>query len=340
MKPRTAISCKAAAAAAVASCAGAAASPCHASTPLAYYLQSAGPAAAPVRTLGWTLGALCAFVCVAIAVLLALAIVRRRGLSGDDGERTANTFVLAGTAVSAVLLLGAMVAMLRVLAAVADPPGTPAVALTVTACDWWWKVTYTTPSGETFDTANEIHIPTGTPVLVRLNSADVIHAFWVPALAGKTQTIPGQTNHQWIEADQPGIWRGQCTQFCGPQHAHMAFEVVAQPPGDYARWLASESRPASPPAGGDALRGAQVFAGRCAACHTIRGTEARGAQAPDLTHLQSRRLIAAGTLANTPANLSNWIAHAQQIKPESLMPDIALSPDDSRALASWLATLQ
>lgn len=320
---------------------------CGAATPLAYYLHSAGPAAAPVRTLGWALGALCVFVCVVITALLAFAILKRRrevqdGGAQSDGERAANTLVIAGSAISAVLLLGAMVAMLRVLAAVAEPPQDPGLAITVTAYDWWWKATYTTPAGATFDTANEIHIPTGTPVLVRLKSADVVHAFWVPALAGKTQTIPGQTNRQWIEADRPGVWRGQCTQFCGAQHAHMAFEVVADTPDRFAQWLAAQARPAAAPASADtdAVHGQQVFADRCAACHAIRGTDAHGAQAPDLTHLQSRRLIAAGTLANTPANLGDWIAHAQQIKPESLMPDIALSPDDAHALAAWLATLQ
>ncbi|WP_373681719.1 cytochrome c oxidase subunit II [Paraburkholderia tropica] len=321
------------------------------SMPLAYFLHSAGPAAAPVRLLGWALAALCVGVCIAIAVLLVLAMRRpgsrvARARTGEHavvdntGDRDAHRIVAIGTAISTVLLLGALVAMLRVLAAVADPPRAAALSVRVTAYDWWWKVTYTTPSGARFATANEIHLPTGEPVQIDLDSADVIHAFWVPALAGKTQAIPGQVNHQWLEADHPGVWRGQCTQFCGAQHAHMALEVVAQTPGDFAHWLDVQSRPAAPPANAAAHHGEQIFAAQCAACHTVRGTRADGAQAPDLTHLASRRLIAAGTLANTSANRLDWVAHAQRIKPGSLMPDVVLTPADAHDLSAWLDTLQ
>ncbi|SDE17910.1 cytochrome c oxidase subunit II [Paraburkholderia lycopersici] len=321
-------------------------------TPLAYFLHSAGPAAAPVRVLDWALAALCIAVCIVIALLLFMALRRRRdavpqdeampqaNVADEEGERTANRIVAVGTAISSVLLLGALVGMLRVLAAVAEPPRAPSLTVTVTAYDWWWRVTYRTPGGTTLETANEIHIPTGEPVRVDLKSADVVHAFWVPALAGKTQAIPGQVNHQWLQADHPGVWRGQCTQFCGPQHAHMAMEVVAQAPADFARWLAAQQKPAASAQSGAAQRGEQRFAARCAGCHTVRGTQAAGEQAPDLTHLASRRLIAAGTLANTPANRLDWVAHAQQIKPESLMPDIALTPAEASDLGAWLDTLQ
>jgi len=323
-----------------------AASAVQAETPLAYFLHSGGPAAQPVRALGWGLAALCVFVVVAIAALLAFALARHRaaGAEPDAGAaRTANAIVSLGTAISAVLLFGALVAMLRVLVAVAQPPRQPALTLHVTAYDWWWKVRYPQNAGTdgaAFDTANEIHIPVGEPVSVELDSADVIHAFWVPALAGKTQTIPGQTNHQWLQADRPGVYRGQCTQYCGAQHAHMAFEVVAQSRDDFARWLDAQRRPAAAPTTLAALRGERVFDARCAACHAIRGTDAHGAQAPDLTHLLSRRLLAAGALDNTPANLHRWIAHAQRIKPGTLMPDIALAPADAHDLDAWLTTLQ
>ncbi|WP_425468186.1 cytochrome c oxidase subunit II [Paraburkholderia guartelaensis] len=329
---------------------------CLAGTPLAYFLHSAGPASGPVRVLDWALAALCVGVCIVIAVLLYAAIRRKRRESAspdaapsqtsvaderdERDERTANRIIAIGTAISAVLLLGALVGMLRVLAAVADPPSAPALAVTVTAYDWWWKVTYRTPDGASFATANEIHMPTGQPVRVDLQSADVVHAFWVPALAGKTQAIPGQTNHQWLQADQPGVWRGQCTQFCGPQHAHMAMEVVAQPPDDFAHWLDAQAKAAAPAPDGAPTRGEKLFMARCAGCHTVRGTQADGAQGPDLTHLASRRLIAAGTIANTPANRLEWVAHAQQLKPESLMPDIALTPAEASDLSAWLDTLQ
>lgn len=212
----------------------------------------------------------------------------------------------------------------------------------MTAQDWWWAVRYPDDAnGRGFVTANEIHIPVGQPVAIELKSADVIHAFWVPQLAGKTQTIPGQTNRQWLQADRPGIYRGQCSQYCGAQHAHMAFEVVAEPPAAFHAWLAAQRQPAPAPAAGAGAerRGQRVFAARCAGCHAVRGTDAAGDAGPDLTHVGTRRLLAAGTLDNTPDNLRRWIAHAQQVKPQSLMPSIALAPRDADDLAAYLATL-
>ncbi|QGZ64878.1 cytochrome c oxidase subunit II [Paraburkholderia acidisoli] len=312
-------------------------------TPLAYFLHSAGPAAAPVRVLDWALAALCAGVCVVIAGLLGFAMRRKRNVADPAAttrDVTANRIVLVGTIVSSLLLLGALVAMLRVLAAVAEPPREPALTIQVTAYDWWWKVTYIGPSGLPFNTANEIHIPTGEPVRILLQSADVIHAFWVPALAGKTQAIPGQVNRQWLQADRPGIWRGQCTQFCGPQHAHMAMEVIAQSPDDFAHWLDAQAHLVTAPDNEAAQRGEHVFAVHCAACHAVRGSLSSGAQAPDLTHLASRRWLGAGTLVNTHANRLDWVAHAQQIKPESLMPNIVLTPDETHDLGAWMDTLQ
>ncbi|WP_404842302.1 cytochrome c oxidase subunit II [Burkholderia vietnamiensis] len=306
--------------------------------PLAYVGHAAGPAARPVLVLGWALLALCTLVCVTIAVLLAIAIFRRRRRA--SGPRSGLTIVTVGTAVSIVLLFGALVYMLRVLAVVAAPPRPPALTIGVTAHDWWWAVRYPADAdGAAFVTANEIHIPVGEPVLVELTSADVIHAFWVPQLAGKTQTIPGQTNRQWLQADRPGVYRGQCSQYCGAQHAHMAFEVVVEPPAAFRAWLAAQRQPAPADAAGPELRGRRLFTERCAGCHAVRGTDATGDAGPDLTHVGSRRLLAAGTLENTPANLRDWIAHAQQRKPQTLMPSFALAPRDADDLAAYLATL-
>ncbi|SAL89038.1 cytochrome c, monohem [Caballeronia arvi] len=181
----------------------------------------------------------------------------------------------------------------------------------------------------------------GEPVRIRLESAGVIHTFWVPALAGKTQAIPGQTNQQWIQADAPGIYRGQCSQFCGAQHAHMAFEVVAQSRADFASWSASQAalhEPANQNA--SAAAGHKLFDERCAGCHAVRGTSAAGALAPDLTHLNSRRLIAAGTLSNSPTHQLDWIEHAQRIKPDAWMPSMTLTRAEAENLAAFLATLQ
>ncbi|MCI0151750.1 cytochrome c oxidase subunit II [Paraburkholderia sediminicola] len=312
--------------------------------PLNYFLHAAGPAAAPTMRLGWILAALAVAVSVLVAVLLCVAIVRRRPradpatVQPDSGGLA---WIYVGTGVSSVVLLGTLVYVLMTLETVASPARQPNLTVTVTAYDWWWKVAYSDAPdpARNFVTANEIHIPVGEPVKIELRSADVIHAFWVPQLAGKTQTIPGQVNEQWIEADQPGTYRGQCSQFCGAQHAHMAFEVVAQSAQEFDAWRRAQGLAAQPVSGADAVAGQRLFGERCAGCHTVRGTSALGVQAPDLTHLDSRRLLAAGALTNTPAHQLDWIQHAQRIKPDSLMPSIALSAADAAALSAYLSTL-
>jgi cytochrome c oxidase subunit 2 len=318
--------------------------------PLDYFLHAAGPAAGPTMVLGWALAALSMAVIVIVALLLAVAIARRRRIEADHAgptivrdEKAGMRWVYIGTGISSVFLIAALAYTLFTLDSVSAPPRAPSLTLTVTAYDWWWKVQYSdADGGPALVTANEIHIPVGEPVKIVLKSADVIHAFWVPQLAGKTQTIPGQINEQWIQADVPGIYRGQCSQFCGAQHAHMAFEVVAQDRAGFDAWRREQAKPATPVAGAAgalALHGQKLFLDRCAGCHTVRGTDANGAQAPDLTHLDTRRLIAAGTMTNTPEHQLDWIAHAQRIKPDSLMPSIALTANDAAALSAYLATL-
>lgn len=294
--------------------------------------------------LGWVLTAIAVLVTLIIAGLLIGAIVRR-----GPGEKTASLgaesggmrWIYIGTGVSSIALLAMLVYILVTLESVASPAAHPQLTITVTAYDWWWKVDYADDlnPARNFSIANEIHIPIGEPVKVQLKSADVVHAFWVPRLAGKTQTIPGQTNEQWIQAERAGIYRGQCSQFCGAQHAHMAFEVVAQNIADFNAWRDAQGKTATPVGDAALVAGQHLFAERCAGCHTIRGTDANGLQAPDLTHLGSRRTIAAGALTNTPDHLLDWIEHAQRIKPEALMPDIALSTGDAAALSAYLATL-
>ena len=318
--------------------------------PLNYFLHAAGPASAPTLHLDWVFTAICVGVCLIIALLLTIAILRPRPPVHPDGVRGlvatqgGMNWIYIGVGVSTVVLIAMLVYALITLERVAAPNDPPTLTITVTAYDWWWKVAYddAADSSQRFVTANEIHIPVGEPVRIKLDSADVIHAFWVPTLAGKTQTIPGQTNEQWIQADQPGVYRGQCSQFCGAQHAHMAFEVIAQNRADFAAWSAQQAKPhssisiASP----SVAAGQKLFEERCAGCHTVRGSLAEGVQAPDLTHLDSRRLIAAGMLPNTAANQLDWITHAQQIKPESMMPSMVLSRDEATDLSAFLATLQ
>ncbi|PRX31326.1 cytochrome c oxidase subunit 2 [Paraburkholderia sp. BL18I3N2] len=312
--------------------------------PLNYFLHAAGPAAAPTMRLGWAMAAISVTVTVVIAGLLIAAIVRKRPAAASDSldaEAGGMRWIYIGTGVSSVALLAMLVYVLITLESVATPATHPQLSITVTAYDWWWKVDYADDPNpaRNFSTANEIHIPVGEPVKIALKSADVVHAFWVPQLAGKTQTIPGQTNEQWFQADRAGIYRGQCSQFCGAQHAHMAFEVVAQSPADFSAWRDAQGRPAVAATDSSVAAGRRLFAERCAGCHTIRGTDADGLQAPDLTHLNSRRLIAAGAVTNTPDHLLDWIQHAQSIKPEALMPSIALSAGDAAALSAYLATL-
>jgi cytochrome c oxidase subunit 2 len=316
--------------------------------PLQYLIHPAGPASAPTYTLGWALIALVTGVVIIIAVLLVLAIGRRRQPRPPGAAETFPAdggglrWLVIGTGVSSIALFAALVYAMVTLESVASPPHEPPLTIVVTSYDWWWKIAYPDAQNPSraFVTANEIHIPVGVPVRVELNSADVIHTFWAPRLAGKTEMIPGQTNLQWIEADAPGVYRGQCSQFCGSQHAHMAFEVVAQPQADFDAWREAQVRGAAPVAAPDARAGQHIFEERCAGCHSVRGTHAAGMQAPDLTHLASRRLIAAGQMTNTAEHRLDWIEHAQRIKPDSLMPSMPLSASDAAALSAYLSTLQ
>lgn len=206
-----------------------------AAAPLGYFWQAYGPAAIPTMHLGWGITALCVSVVVLVFFLLAGALLRRRPPADERAlgkEQGGLAFVYIGVGLSTVALLITLAYTLVTLEAIAQPSPPPAFTVKVTAHDWWWEVRYEDPADadRPVTTANEIHIPTGVPVRIELESVDVLHAFWVPQLAGKTQAIPGQVNTQWIQADVPGVYRGQCAAFCGAQHAHMGFEVVAQPP--------------------------------------------------------------------------------------------------------------
>lgn len=310
--------------------------------PLNYFLHSYGPAARPVMYLGWLMTGLLSTITLIVALLLIIAILRKRAAADPraiGSESGGLRWVYIGTGISTFILVGLTIYFLMVLNAVAKPSGAPAVTLAVTGYDWWWKIEYEHfDSAQSFVTANEIHIPVGKPVLLKLKSADVIHAFWVPVLAGKTQLIPGLTNQKWIQADVPGIFSGQCAQFCGVGHAHMNLEVVAESPEDFEEWQEAQRR-AAPPVLESNEPGYKLFMEQCAGCHAVRGTEAAGEHGPDLTHLNSRRRIAAGLLTNTPDHLMDWITRAQHYKPGSRMPSMALSDSEAAALASYLSTL-
>jgi cytochrome c oxidase subunit 2 len=207
---------------------------------------------------------------------------------------------------------------------------------------WWWEVRYdgATP-GEMFTTANEIHIPVGTPIRLSLESADVIHSFWVPSLAGKQDLIPGHNNSIELLAQRPGIYRGQCAEFCGLQHAHMSLLIVAEAADAFEKWQASQRAAAATPQESDRAKGAQVFASKpCALCHTIRGTPAGGTVGPDLTHVGSRAYVGAGVLPLNMGSLAAWIADPHGVKPGVNMPPVHLGPDELNAVTAYLIGLK
>jgi cytochrome c oxidase subunit 2 len=226
--------------------------------------------------------------------------------------------------------------------AIADEQGRGEFPITITGQQWWWQVEY--PAGDpslVTATANEVHIPTGRRIHLQLRSVDVIHSFWVPSLAGKRDLIPGRDTELWFQADQPGVFRGQCAEYCGLQHAHMALEVVAQPPSEFNAWLDQQRQNARDPQSPEERRGQQVFQSQsCAFCHSLRGIDAFGASAPDLTHLASRRSLAAGTLPVSTETIADWIGNSQHFKPGTRMPPFALPHDQLQNLATYLGSLK
>jgi len=318
------------------------------SSPLGY-LDAAGPRAHSILPLTYFTLAVSIIVCLVIGVLLWIAVLRRRPgdaaldmraiplQRGTGGIR----WISIGLIVSALPLAVTLVWTLMTLSAIAGPPVNPGLILDVTARQWWWEVQYpSTHPTDIVTTANEIHIPIGVPVLVRLHGSDVIHSFWVPKLSGKTDVIPGMTNLSWLQADAPGRFRGQCSEYCGYQHAHMAFEVVAESKGDFDRWLDGQRREAAPPSTPAQTRGLALVEYRCGLCHRVRGTDAGAISAPDLTHLMSRQTLAAGTLPNNPGNLVGWVQNPQFIKPGNLMPNQELSAQQLSDTLAYLESLE
>jgi cytochrome c oxidase subunit 2 len=212
----------------------------------------------------------------------------------------------------------------------------PSLAVEIVGHQWWWEIRY---PDDRVVTANEIHIPTGTLVRLSVTSTDVIHSFWVPQVTGKVDLIPGKVNRLMFRADQPGVYRGMCAEFCGLQHAHMHLRLIVEPLDDLARWLDREARDASPPATPEAAEGQGVFVARCGECHTVRGVTT-GARGPDLTHLASRRTLGAGLHENSRSNLAGWTTDAQAMKPGNKMPSIPMPEAELAALLTYLEGLE
>lgn len=208
---------------------------------------------------------------------------------------------------------------------------------------WWWEIHYLNDDvSQQFTTANELHLPVGQPVNIEVETADVMHSFWIPALHGKVDLIPGMKNYIRIIASQPGEYMGQCAEYCGEEHARMRLLAVVQKPSDYVAWMAAQRAPAADPTTPEAIAGKQIFAGSpCAMCHTVRGTIAGGRVAPDLTHIGSRKMLASDVYPNNNAWLEAWITHAQSLKPDCEMPNLTqFSGTQLQDLVAYLRQLQ
>jgi cytochrome c oxidase subunit II len=258
-------------------------------------------------------------------------------------DRHLTRWVVGAVALTVVIQIAFLVANFALGRAVAAPPrDRQPIMIDVIGHQWWWEVRYQDPvPANQVTTANEIHVPVGRPVVLRMTARDVIHSFFAPNLFGKKDLIPGHTTQTWFQADTPGVYRGQCAEFCGHQHAKMAFLIIAEPQNQFAQWLGAQRNPAHPPSDTLQERGQLVFmSGSCAMCHAIGGTPAGGRVGPDLTHLASRRTIAAATLRNTRGNLGGWVVDPQRIKPGAYMPPNNLEPADLRALLAYLESLK
>jgi cytochrome c oxidase subunit 2 len=290
----------------------------------------------------WVSAAIFTLVLAFVAFALLRGARRLTGTISSTPERALSRGVAVAVAMTVVVLLALLVASVQTGRTVASLHAASAVTVAITGHQWWWEIEYedTVPSRRVV-TANEIHIPIGTPVVFKVTSRDVIHSFWAPNLQGKRDLIPGYTTAIWLQADRPGMFRGQCAEFCGIQHAHMAFAVVAEPEDNFERWLDDMRGPARDPVTEAERRGRDVFLNaRCAGCHTVRGTPAHGQSAPDLTHIAVRNTLGAGTLPNTLEHLSAWIRDSQASKPGNQMPPNVLPPDDLQALVTYLETLR
>jgi cytochrome c oxidase subunit 2 len=311
------------------------------------YLTTFGPRADPATTLTWGLMDISIAVIVIVTALVVIGMLVKR-VHAPAGELPSVSrggaglnWIYIGVALTVVVLLASMIWTVQVLAEINSPASKPAFTIEITGHQWWWEARYLSPQpDQDFTTANELHIPVGQPVLIKVMSADVIHSFWIPALTGKTDTIPGRVNLGWMQANRPGVYRGQCTEYCGEEHAKMALYAIAQPPAEFEAWRQGQVMSATPPADPQAVQGAALFNDHCGACHEVRGTTAGGLVGPDLTHLASRQTIASGILPNTPAALGGWISDPQTIKPSAKMPATDLSGPQLNAVVAYLGTLK
>ena len=303
-------------------------------------LSPAGPHAAWVAQLSWIMFGAGALILLIVVVMTAIALFAPAGVRAAIGHRGT---VIVGGIVFPLVVLAALFLWVLGGASTLVTAGPPALRVEVVGERWWWRVHYLDADDRVhMVTANEIRIPVGMPVEFRLKTADVIHSFWVPSLAGKLDMIPGRVNSYRFAADKPGVYRGQCAEYCGEQHANMAFYVVAMEQAAFDEWYGAQTLPAREPALASEAAGQELFeSSGCGACHTVRGTGAAGTIGPDLTHVGSRVSLAAGILPNNRGTLAGWISSAQHLKPGNAMPSFdTLSGPELRALAGYLESLK
>jgi cytochrome c oxidase subunit II len=312
-------------------------------------LSPHGVGAARIAELWWVMLALGTAIFLLVVGLLFAALLRgQRGTNttapDSSGGDVARNWPILGGIVLPLVVIGIVFGYsIHTLAAIENPQAKPAVKIEIVGRRWWWEVKY---PDQGVTTANEIHIPVGAPVQVQLQSADVIHSFWVPELHGKMDLIPTRINNITLQADQVGVYRGQCAEFCGLQHAHMGFMVVVQSKDDFNKWLSAQQQPAAAPNDPSAVQGQQVFMNTgCVFCHTVKGLDDKEIDrssidlGPDLTHIASRLTIAGASVAENRGNLAGWIVDAQHVKPGSLMPNMYVNSQDLQNLLAYLETL-
>lgn len=306
-------------------------------------LDPSGSAAREIADLWWLMVGLGGIAFVVVVVALVVGLRRRPTEESDHRPSAGGRWLIGGGVVMpAVLITIVLIATIVSMRAVSSAPSDDAVRIDVVGHQWWWEVRY---PDEQVVTANEVHIPAGRDVVLELRSADVIHSFWVPALAGKMDLLPERTNTLVIDADRPGRYEGVCAEFCGIQHANMQLVVVAHDEVEFAAWLDDQRRTAAVPTDDLAARGEEVFVSAgCAGCHRIGGSDGADAEpetiGPDLTHVAGRESLAAGALDNTFSNLRDWILDPHAIKDGVLMPAAELDPDELDALAAYLGGLR
>src|SRR3954469_21045315 len=310
-------------------------------------LDAHGTSAVSLKQLIILIVAVCSVVWMLVMVALNHALYRGRELrplatAPPPETQRPMTIAVVSAVAATVLIIGGFTVLSFFSTRALSVAGGDDLTIKVRGLQWWWGVEYFGSKPELrFETANEIHIPVGRNVRVQLEGLDVIHSFWVPSLAGKQDLIPGRPNEITIRAERAGVYRGQCAEFCGLQHAHMAFFVVAEEQSAFEAWTASQRDNAVASSDPEVIAGQRVFLSRpCAACHAIRGTPANGKTGPDLTHVGGRKYIAAGLLETTRGSLAAWIADPQTLKPGNNMPMVPLAAEELRSVSAYLASLK